>query len=38
MKTQKNHERIELSRANNVYTTEFSLENRLEHVLPIYIT
>ena len=38
MKTLKNHERMELSWANNVYNTEFSVENRLEHVLPIYIT
>ena len=38
MKTVKNHERMELSWANNVYNTEFSVENRLEHVLPIYIT
>ena len=35
MKTVKNHERMELSWANNVYTTEFCLENRLEHGLPI---
>ena len=35
MKTVKNHERMELSWANNVYNTEFSVENRLEHVLPI---
>ena len=35
MKTVKNHERMELSSANNVYTTEFSVENRLEHGLPI---
>ena len=38
MKTLKNHERMELSWANDVYNTEFSVENRLEHVLPIYIT
>ena len=31
----KNHERMELSWANNIYTTEFSVENRLEHGLPI---
>ena len=30
-KTLKNHERMELSWANNVYTTEFSVESRLEH-------
>ena len=35
MKTLKNHERMELSWANNVYNTEFSVENRLEHGLPI---
>ena len=35
MKTVKNHERMELSWANNVYKTEFSVENRLEHGLPI---
>ena len=35
MKKVKNHERIELSWANNVYNTEFSVENRLEHGLPI---
>ena len=35
MKTVKNHERMELSRANNVYNTEFSVENRLNHGLPI---
>ena len=31
MKTLKNHERMELSWANNVYNTEFSVETRLEH-------
>ena len=31
MKTLKNHERMDLSWANNVYTTEFSVEKRLEH-------
>ena len=31
VKTVKNHERIELSWANNVYTTDFSIEIRLEH-------
>ena len=35
MKTVKNHERMELSWANNVYNTEFSVENRLEHGSPI---
>ena len=30
-KTLKNHDRMELSWANNVYNTEFSVENRLEH-------
>ena len=35
MKTVKNHERMELSRANNVYNTEFSVRNRLKHGLPI---
>ena len=45
MKTLKNHERMELSWANNVYTTEFSVESRLEHafaninhVFPVKIT
>ena len=31
VKTLKNHERMELSLANNVYTAEFSIETRLEH-------
>ena len=35
MKTVKNHERMELSWANNVYDTEFSVKNRLEHGFPI---
>ena len=35
MKILKNHERMELSLANNVDTSEFSVENRLEHGLPI---
>ena len=35
MKTVKNHKRMELSWANNVYNTEFSVDNRLEHDLPI---
>ena len=34
VKTVKHHERMELSWANNVYNTEFSVEIRLEHVLP----
>ena len=35
MKTVKNHERMELSRVNEVYNTEFSVENRLKHGLPL---
>ena len=35
VKTLKNHERIELSWAKNVYNTEFSVEIRLEHVFAI---
>ena len=35
MKTVKNHEWMELSWANNVYNTEFSLDNRLKNGLPI---
>ena len=35
MKTVKNHERMELSWANNVDNTEFSVKTRLEHGLPI---
>ena len=35
MKTVKNHERMELSWANNVYNTEFSVKTRLKHGLPI---
>ena len=35
MKTVKNHERMELSWANNVYNNEFCVEYRLEHGLPI---
>ena len=31
VKTLKNHEQMELSWANNVYNTEFSVEIRLEH-------
>ena len=35
MKAVKNHERMELSWENNVYNTEFCVENRLQHGLPI---
>ena len=35
MKTVKNQERMELSWGNNVYNTEFSVENLLEHGLLI---
>ena len=35
METVKNHERMELSWANNVYNAEFSVENRSKHGLPI---
>ena len=35
MKTVKNHERMELSWANNVYNTEFRVKTRLKHGLPI---
>ena len=31
MKTLKNYERMDVSWANHVYTTEFSVEKRLEH-------
>ena len=31
VKTLKNHERMELSWANTVYNTEFSVEIRLQH-------
>ena len=31
MKTLKNHERMDVSLANHVYTTEFSVEKRLEY-------
>ena len=31
VKTLKNHERMELSWANNVYNTDFSVETRLGH-------
>ena len=35
MKRVKNHERMELSWANNIYNIEFSVEHRLENGLPI---
>ena len=35
MLTLKNHERMELSWANHVYNTEFSVETSLEHGFPI---
>ena len=44
VKTLKNHERMELSWANNVYNTECSVETRLEHgfarihVFPVKMT
>ena len=38
VKTVKNHERMELSWANNIYNTEFSVETRLEHGFAIEIT
>ena len=31
MKTLKNHDWMEISDPNNVYTTEFSVETHLEH-------
>ena len=31
MKTLKNHERMDVSWANHDYSTEFSVEKRLEH-------
>ena len=31
MKTVKNHDWMEILKANNVYNTEFSVETRLEH-------
>ena len=31
MKRTKNHDWMEISYANNVYNTEFSVETRLEH-------
>ena len=38
VKTLKNHERMELSWANKVYNTEFSVETRLEHGFAIEYT
>ena len=45
MKTVKKHERMELSWANNVFTSEFSVENpfrtwfaHINHVIPVKIT
>ena len=38
VKPLKNHERMELSWANNVYNTEFSVETRLEHGFAIEYT
>ena len=38
VKTLKNHERMELSWANTVYDTEFSVETRLEHGFAIEYT
>ena len=35
MKTLKNLERMDVSWANHVYNTEFSVEKRLEHVFAI---
>ena len=35
VQTLKNHERMELSWASNVYNTEFSVETSLEHGFPI---
>ena len=35
MKTLKNHERMDVSWANHVYNTEFSVEKRLKHGFPI---
>ena len=34
VKTQNNHERMEVSWANSVYSTEHSVEIRLDMVLP----
>ena len=34
MKTVTNHERMELSWANNVHNTEFKVKNRLKHGFP----
>ena len=38
VKTLKNHERMELSWANNAYNTEISVETRLEHGFAIVYT
>ena len=38
VKTLKNHKRMELSWANNVYNTEISVETRLEHDFAIEYT
>ena len=38
VKTLKSHERMEISWANNVYTTAFIVETRLEHGLAIEYT
>ena len=38
VKTLKNHERMELSWAIDVYNTEFSVETRLEHGFAIEYT
>ena len=38
VQTLKNHERMELSWANNVYNTEFRVETRLEHGIAIEYT
>ena len=35
VQTLKNHKRMELSGANHVYNTEFSVETSLEHGFPI---
>ena len=35
MKTLKNHERMDVSWANHVYNTEFSVEKRLEQCFAI---
>ena len=38
VKTLKNHERMELSWANIIYNTEFSMETRLDHGFAIEYT